>query len=73
MAGDVMPSGGLCWLEGIPGLCIGGFGDDVQPGEGTGKDGDFRWTGEAAADPMTGGDLMEGAAAAVGPVNIPAN
>lgn len=63
MLGDVMLSEGLL-VWGIPGLCIRGLGEDVQPGEGAEMDGDFRWTGEAAADPITGGDLIEAAAAA---------
>lgn len=60
--GEVILSGGLFW--GIPGLCMGGLGEDVQPGEGAGSDGDFIWTGDAPAEPIIGGDLMEAAAAA---------
>lgn len=53
---------------GAPGLWSGGLGEDVQPGEGAGTDGDFMWTGEAPAEPMTAGDLMEAAPGAVGPL-----
>ena len=53
------------------------MGEDVQPGEGAGTDGDFMWTGEAPAEPMMGGDLMEADAVAmeVGavPVRMPAS
>lgn len=62
---------------GMPGLCMGGLGDDVHPGEGAGSEGDFMWTGEAPAEPIMGGDLMEAAAAATaaaeGPWSMPAS
>lgn len=72
MAGEDMARDVL-WLGGIPGLCKGGFGDEVHPGEGAGREGDLRWTGDAAAEPITGGDLIEAADAAVGPAKIPAS
>lgn len=62
---------GALWFGGTPGLCRGGFGEEVHPGDGAGSDGDLRCTGEAAADPKTGGDLME--AAAAGPASMPAS
>lgn len=55
---------------------MGGLGDDVQPGEGAGSEGDFIWTGDAPAEPIMGGDLMAAAAAtaaADGPLSIPAS
>lgn len=55
---------------------MGGLGDDVQPGEGAGREGDFIWTGDAPADPIMGGDLIAAAAAtaaADGPLSIPAS
>lgn len=72
MLGEVMLREGLLFW-GIPGLCMGGLGEEVQPGEGAERDGDFRWTGEAPAEPITEGDLMEAIEGAGGPPSIPAN
>lgn len=55
---------------------MGGLGEEDQPGEGAGREGDFRWTGEAPAEPIMGGDLMEaagGAGGTGGPVSMPAS
>lgn len=75
MLGEVMLSCLLFW--GIPGLCMGGLGEEVQPGEGTGSEGDFMWTGDAPAEPtIMVGDLMDAAAAtadAEGPCSMPAS
>lgn len=53
MFGEVILRGVLppcCW--GIPGLGMGGFGEEAHPGEGLGRDGDLICTGEAPADPI---------------------
>lgn len=72
MLGEVMLRGGLLFW-GIPGLCMGGFGEEVQPGEGAGREGDFMWTGEALAEPIMDGDLMEEAGGPGGPLSMPAS
>lgn len=41
MFGEVMLRCGLPPWGGTPGLCIGGLGEEAQPGEGLGREGDL--------------------------------